>query len=161
MAKQEVPKEDLIAQATALVNRIEFRTDSDQPLIVVGFRSDDSISFYFGEQPVYQFNTRDELRRVHVEAGMLKAEHRRLVRLEKRRTQGEVQLIRHELSDEDQAALISDVQRRLEEIADSITTAKSEVTRQVPEGAPILERVHDWIIRQNELTIADSPNVVA
>ena len=35
MARQEVPKEDLIAQATALVRRMEFRTGPDAPLVVV------------------------------------------------------------------------------------------------------------------------------
>ncbi|MEM7313511.1 MAG: hypothetical protein AAF497_10200 [Planctomycetota bacterium] len=160
MARQEVPKEDLIAQATALVRRIEFRTGSDQPLIVVGFRKDDSASIYFGEHPVYQFNSNHELRRAHIEAGMLKAEQRELVRMEKRRTESEVQLIRHVLSADEKSKLLDDIRSRFDEISDSIEQGLCEVTRQVPEGEPILGSVHQWIKSLDEIVVAEVPNAI-
>lgn len=159
MAKQEVPKEDLMLQATALVRRIEFRTSADQPLVVVGFRRDGSASFYFGEHPVYQFNTGNELRRVHLASGMLKAENHRLVRLEKIRAASEVQLIRHVLEPDAQRSLIAELQRRLHEISCSATQQTCEVTRQVPKQDDILQSVQTWIAELGEIRIAATPNV--
>ena len=61
MAHDDGHREDLSAEATALVRRAEFvapaadRPNDESPL-VAGFRRDGSLSVYFGEDPVYQFN---------------------------------------------------------------------------------------------------------
>ena len=53
LAKQEHDKEDILREATALVNRIELRsTDGSwKSTVHVGFRRDQSIAFFFGAEP--------------------------------------------------------------------------------------------------------------
>ena len=66
MAKQQQDKEDILREATALVNRIEIQFSqktASKESVFVGFRRDGAISCFFGADPVYQFNTRHEIRR--------------------------------------------------------------------------------------------------
>ena len=62
MAKHEASREDLIRDAVAMVDRAEYVSAAAET-VVVGFRSSGAISFYFGDQPVYQFSTERKLRR--------------------------------------------------------------------------------------------------
>ena len=51
MAKQQQDKEDILREATALVNRIELKipeNSSWEDSVFVGFRRDQSISFFSG-----------------------------------------------------------------------------------------------------------------
>src|SRR5215212_742956 len=117
MARDESSREDLLREATALVERIELRpraTDFstaaskliDQP-IVAGFRRDGALSIFFGEDRVYQFNPAGELRRAYCNGKLLKATRGRLASLDRARTQHEVQLARHELSAIEEAEFLS------------------------------------------------------
>src|SRR5690606_4241518 len=97
MARQEQDREDLLKEATALVERVELAIDGMPEHVVVGFRADGCASFYFGPEPVWHFNTSQELRRAYVGGLLYKAEQGRLVSLQRNRTSGQVQLLRHEL----------------------------------------------------------------
>ena len=74
MARRESDREDLLREATALVERAELTIEGFDEPIVVGFRRDGSASFFFGADPVYQFNTAFELRRAFVVGLLYKAE---------------------------------------------------------------------------------------
>lgn len=45
MARSEGPREDLLAEAVALVERVELSTDSSEVPVVIGFRKDGCASF--------------------------------------------------------------------------------------------------------------------
>ncbi len=70
MARDESSREDLLREATALVERIELVPHATDPLIaasdlfdkhiVAGFRRDGALSVFFGEDPVYHFNAEGE-----------------------------------------------------------------------------------------------------
>ena len=47
MAQRETNREDLLREATALVERAEIRIPGESEPIVVGFRRDGSASFFF------------------------------------------------------------------------------------------------------------------
>ena len=74
-------REDLLREATALVERIELvphrdrQFDASEP-IVVGFRADGALSIFFGDDPVYQFNAAGELRRAYCDGLLFKAVQR-------------------------------------------------------------------------------------
>ena len=152
MARREAPREDLIRDAVALVDRIEF-TSPDQPPIVVGFRKDGSVSFYFGEEPVYQFNANGALRRAHVD-GIIKAENGHLVRLRKQRCEGQVQLVRQELNDAQQRELLESALARLGALRASIEAEACQASRQVATTqTDVLPQVEDWLARLPDVLV--------
>src|SRR6188472_3162282 len=108
MARDESNREDLLREATALVERIELLPQSagaaqslnlaEGEPVVVGFRADGALSAFFGADPVYQFNAEGELRRAYVSGLLFKAAQGRLISLNRVRTASEVQLVLHALS---------------------------------------------------------------
>jgi hypothetical protein len=155
MAKRESPREDLMRDAVALVDRIEFTSSGTAP-VVVGFRRDGSVSFYFGEEPVYQFQANGVLRRAHLN-GIIKAENRRLVRLEKRPTHGEVHLVRRPFDATEQRAFLEHALWRLRELGRQMDAGQLHVSRQMSHsGSDVLPRVKCWINDlPNALEVAD------
>ena len=158
MAREESDREDLMREATALVERVELRVPHEHETVVVGFRRDGGASFFFGADPVYQFNTRGELRRAFVAGKMLKAEHRRLVELSRIRTPDETQLIRRELCVTECGLLITAMTERLASLRDALS-ASFEVVGKVPEHVDVVSRVRMALEPLcNSTVIADSPH---
>ncbi len=145
MARQELPKEDLIAQATALVHRVEFLIPEIYDPIVIGFRRDGSASLFLGDDPVYQFNAGSELRRAHLGGFLIKAEQGELVRLRRHRADGEVQLLRRHLTDQETTEIFTELTQLLNRIQRSLEDQSHEVLRQVPEDVDVMSMVRQWL----------------
>jgi len=160
MARNETDREDLLREATALVERTELSLANRAEPVVVGFRRDGSASCFFGADPVYQFNALDELRRAFVAGRLIKAEQGRLLGLTRHRTAGEVALLRAELTDGEQAALLEQARQELEELSTAIESHSYELIGQVPAGVDIIGRIRRWLAaRPREIAIAARPNV--
>src|SRR5437588_282047 len=86
MARETTDREDLLREATALVERAELAVADWPEPVVIGFRRDGAASIYFGGDPVYQFNARGELRRAFVADRLFKAEHGILAALDRQRS---------------------------------------------------------------------------
>jgi hypothetical protein len=163
MARQEIDREDLLRDATALVERIEL-APSDSPSanhVVTGFREDGALSIFFGAEPVYQFNTAGHLRRAFAGGLLFKSVGGRLVSLERVRRPGEVQLVRHELTEDEQAVFVSQMHYRLREFLSQLNTGRLTVVGQVPSEADVLGRAREWLTEHESITIAESPSVQA
>ena len=165
MPRLEQDREDLLAEATAFVERVELQlSGSKQPLaanlVVVGFRSGGAVSFFFGADPMYQFNSAGELRRVFAGGKSYKAERQRLVAIERSRSSaGRVELAMQPLERNAQERLQGDMVRRLTELADAIRDGSATVSREVPAGADVRRRVIQWLEqRGGTFPIADGPN---
>jgi hypothetical protein len=160
MSRRESDREDLLREATALVERAELAvTGLDEP-VVAGFRRDGSASFFFGGDPVYQFNTAGELRRAFVGGLLLKAERGRLIALRRERSAGEVALVRSELSDEELASLQGGLRKRLDSLHAGLAGGSFAARGQVPAGAAVPARIIRWLeALPAEIRIARVPNV--
>jgi hypothetical protein len=185
MARREFDKEDLLREATALVTRIELalvragrvpgvkpqsieQSRGDAPAtpqvagqaaqVVVGFRQSGAASVYFGSEPVYHFNAADELRRAYCDGLLYKAEGGQLVSLRRERQKGEVQLLRHALSDTEQRAFVERMQQELHSFAAGLEAGAYRVVGQVPEEADVFHRVRSWLSGLDMITIAESPH---
>lgn len=168
MAREASNREDLIREATALVERIELMplaADSDTATeaasgtpIIAGFRRDGALSIFFGADPVYQFNAAGELRRAYVEGLLYKSANRRLISLGSKRTEREVQLVRHDLTDAEQKAFLTNMAHSLHELENLLATHRFEVTGQVPKNTDILLRLRIGLNNLQPVTIADRPN---
>ena len=164
MASEQHPKEDLMRDATALVQRIKFSLPTGDS-IVVGFRSQDAAdgtaSFFFGDDPVYQFNENYHLRRGYV-GGIIKADQGGLVRLSKVRTGAQVEMRRYEFSSAEIGDFLGDVKSRLQGLRADIGSGDAKVVRTIPINAPVVERVKTWLAKvagPDEIRIAVRPNV--
>jgi hypothetical protein len=168
MARDESSREDLLRQATALIERIELiphatgPSAASNPLIgehiVAGFRQGGALSIFFGEDPVYQFNAAGELRRAYCNGKLLKANRARLVTLERVRTEHEVQLVRHELSTQEEAAFLSQMEQHLRGLSWLINANSIEVVGQVPADGNVLSRLKEHLATHDKPRIAMRPN---
>jgi hypothetical protein len=129
--------------------------------IVVGFRACGAASFFFGDDPVYQFNTAAQLRRAYSEGLLFKAVRGRLVSLERVRKPTEVQLLRRELPPDKTSAFLAEMHNRLHDLAEQLEAGRLKVIGQVPAGTDVLGRVQAWLTDHTDLPIAVTPHVRA
>ena len=169
MARDESPKEDLLADARQLVERIRFvphvgrsdvgRDSLEGVSIVAGFRADGAFSIFFGEDPAYHFNADGELRRAYHDGLLVKAVDGRLVSLRRERTETETQLLRHEFSAKEQEDFVLAMKRRLEQLFALLAAGDFDVKGQVPPERSVLARVKRWLWDRESWPIAARPNV--
>lgn len=160
MAREEQDREDLLAEATALVERVELQVAGFSELLVVGFRRGGDASFYFGAEHVYHFNAAGWLRRAYASGLLYKAERGRLVSLERRRTAGQVQLIRHELTEDETAGFLTSLAARLATLCDALASGRFEPLRQEPAEPDLVGRIRDWLAAHaGNIRVADRARV--
>ena len=144
MAREQSNREDLLAEATALVERVEIRADGFKP-IVMGFRRDGSWSVFFGASPVYQFNSRGELRRAYADDLLYKAEEGRLVSLRRERRDDKVLLLRHELTREETAEFLARASRDLNKLRVALSEESYEETGRVPQDSDVVDGCKEYL----------------
>ena len=66
MARNEEDREDLMAEATALAERVELTVPQESDFVTAGFRRTGHLSLYFGQDPAYHFDEEGRLRRAAV-----------------------------------------------------------------------------------------------
>lgn len=163
MARQESEREDLLREATALVERIELSLPNQPETIVAGFRRDGSASFFFGQSPVFQFNSSRELRRAFRDGLLYKTDSGRLVEMRRERTATAVELRSRVLTDDESATLLSESLARLTELREALAAGQAVVVGQVPEnanGVDVKCRVENWLqLLTGEITIAKTSRV--
>lgn len=160
MARQESDREDLLREATALVERVELVVPGYDEPIVCGFRRDGAVSFFFGAGPVYQFNAASQLRRAFVAGRLMKAEQGRLIALSRKRTKAQVNLVRDDLSDNESAALLKTMQGHLGQLWESLNDGSFVVQGEVPTGADVTARILRWLnALPGAIEVAARPNV--
>jgi hypothetical protein len=160
MAREESSREDLLREATALVERIELipNVAISDGHIVAGFRGNGALGVFFGADPVYQFNAAGELRRAYTNGKLLKADRGRLAALQRVRTQNQVQLVRHELNETDMTDFQTQMANHLQGFAEFINTNAFEVAGQVPPDADVVGRLKRWFVTHSDVQIARQPN---
>ena len=160
MARQEQDREDLMREATALVRRVELQLPGHAEPWVVGFRRGGAASIYVGAQPVFQFNTAGEIRRGFWNGRLVKAEQRRLVYLERRRTDVEVQLVRHEFTDAEMIEFLELAVETVDRLRRGLHSSGIEILKQVPANADVVADLKAWLSSlPATLSVASVPNV--
>jgi hypothetical protein len=145
----EQDREDLLREATALVARAELVVDGYREPVVVGFRRDGSASVFVGNDCVFQFNAKNELRRAYWNGLLYKAERGRLASLDRQRRRHQVELVRHDLSDDELADFLDRVAAVLTDLRAKLEDTAFTLRGQVPEKADVVGRFRTWL---NEIT---------
>lgn len=156
----EVDREELLAEATAMVDRIELAVDGLADTVVVGFRRQGAASVYFGADPVYQFNVQGELRRAYCDGALYKADRGRLAAMVRRRTDSAVELMRRDLDGDEQGAFVERMSDYLRRLREALAAGRFRVIGQVSSG-DVLARIRRWLAETPlPPPIARRPNVV-
>jgi hypothetical protein len=159
MARHERDREDLLAEATALVERLELRVPQQAEPLVLGVRRDGCLSIYFSADLAVHFNTKHEVRRAYIEGTLVKAERESLVAMQRQRSDQAVELLSREMSATEQADFLADTSRKIGEALASLDRGECQVLRQVPEDLSGLERAKKWLAAlPDPLRIAQSPH---
>jgi hypothetical protein len=170
MAREEHDREDLLREATAMVERASLRVGFFAEPVFVGFRRDGAVSFYFGGDPVYQFNAAGELRRAFCDGALYKAVRGELVEMHRERTDAETRLVSRSLSQAESIALRSRMTELLRALlaaiqpqsgaASSTGTGAFELLGEVPEGGQVAGRAAAWLtVHLTAIKGAASPRV--
>ena len=160
VAREEHDKEDLLREAIALVERVEWEVEAFPDSIVAGFRRSGAVSFFLGADPVFQFNENDQLRRAYVDGKLIKADRGNLASLNRVRAENQVQLRRTDLTPEATADLLSRIDAGLDMLQSQLETDAYEVVGEVPPTADVTDRVLSWLRnRPQPIEIAGRPNV--
>lgn len=145
MPRDEHDRENLLAEATALVERAELVVGGESEPVTVGFRRDGSASVYFGSEPAFHFNATGELRRAFDHGLLYKAEKRRLVSLKRERVAGAVQLLRHELTDEESRLFIAALVERFTRLRSALADGEWQLVGQFPPSSDVVMRIRRWL----------------
>ncbi|HTU27444.1 MAG TPA: hypothetical protein VMF30_18685 [Pirellulales bacterium] len=159
MAREEEPRENLIAEATALVERVELLASGQQEPIVAGFRREGSLSLFFGDDPVYQFNAARQLRRAYVGGRLYKAAGGRLLEITRERDAARLHLASRELTPAESARFVAGLQSLLDGLATKLRGGQVQVVATVPSDADVVGRLELWLAEQGaHVEIALTPN---
>jgi hypothetical protein len=133
--------EDLIRDAVALVERVELRLPGSTDTVVAGFRRDDRLSLYIGDDSYYQFDPQCRLRRALVGDRLFCTQGSGLAALSRERKSEATELIRHDLDPAEIDHFLRVMHDRIGALREAIASGKLQVVRQVPADAPILGRL--------------------
>ncbi len=162
MAREEQQREDLLRDAKAYAWRAQWQTPLCQEPVFVGFRNNSGPSFFFGQDDVYHFNTKGELRRAYIQGELIKAEQRQLVVLKRHRTKDEVQLLRRENSPNQTAELMRHFRNQLDCLVSAFQDGTAKLDGAVSPAddptADIQQMVINWAAQHPHPAIAESPN---
>src|SRR5262245_43854962 len=160
MARVPEEREELLREARALVVRAEMEVDGFDEPIVVGFRRSGAASFYFGQDVVYQFNTASELRRAYLDGEMYKTEQRRLVRLNRRRTNESLELVSHALTPAETTEFLSAAAARIYALQSALCENRYRRIGQVPHDRDVPKQIREWLAKlPAEIALAETPRV--
>jgi hypothetical protein len=143
MARQEDDREDLIEEAVALVHRLEIRFPERDELLVAGRRATGAWSFYFGSEPVYQFDPEGRLRRAFVDGRLYRTQGTTLARLTRVRTADETFFDRHDLTADELAAFLKRCLEDLRFIRKSLWNDRFEILRYIGFDAAARSAISD------------------
>ena len=160
MAREEEDREDLLREATALVERVELRIPHEAETVVIGFRRIGGASFFFGADPVYQFNSHGQLRRAFARGLLYKADRGQLYEMRRERTASEVQLLSRQLTAEETAAFLDQAGEYLARLESALASGGFTLLGQAPENGDLPARLASWLgAVPAKIPVASSPRV--
>lgn len=152
MAKETHDREDLLRDGMAMIHRGQTIIDGKE--VFVGYRADGQASLYWDQDPVFQFNSSSELRRVYIDGVKLLAQQRQLLILKRHASAPSLR----ELSSD---AVMQRLDQCLEKLAALPGSAEEAGWQTVGQDTDDFHRrVREWAkeLRTEGITIADEPH---
>jgi hypothetical protein len=156
MARHEADREDLMAEATALRERIELELPGETEHLVAGFRDEGRFSLYFGSDPIFHFDADGALRRAFVAGELYRSQSPTLARLRRTRAGSAVNLVRHDLDSRELESFLAAMRDRLDRLQTALVSGAALVIQQIPVETEFLRRLTAAVdaARQGRLSAA-------
>lgn len=139
MARTESDREDLMEEAVALKQRVEFSLPGESDLVVAGFRVAGEFSIYFGDDAAFHFDSQGRLRRAFTDGLLYRTQGTTLARLRRERTPSKTELERHDLRANEVDAFLAELRKRLIAARTALGDGKAQTLRQVSNGENVLD----------------------
>ncbi len=140
MARTESDREDLMREAIALTERAELQCEGFRETVICGFRDNGSLSIYFGQDPVYQFDSDGLLRRAYVDGLLFRSQQSTLARLRRERTEKRTMLVRTDLESTELLHFRDTMGGSLQRLHAALQQSRFTVMSAVPEGNMVADR---------------------
>lgn len=159
MARHELPREDLLRDARALVRRAEL-SDGLRTLFF-GFHRTGAASFYFDQDPVYHLTSGGELRRAYAQEELIKAQQGKLLASRRHRTDQQVQLLTRTFTPTQQEAFLAQVHADLSRLLEGLDSGKLNLVGEVPNDSGTVGQMAEWLrsVLARPLQVAERPHV--
>ena len=132
MAVEETDREDLMREATALVERVEIRVPGWAETVIMGRKRNGDVSLYFGASPVYHLNANGQLRRAHAGEYLYRSQETALARMHRERTAEATILHREDLSSEETESFLGIMQQQLDHLRGALADSTAAIIQQIP-----------------------------
>ncbi len=157
MALEEHDREDLLRDGRNMPLRGECVVDG--VVVVIGFRREGQVSLYCGPDPVFQFNSKRQLRRVFLDGRRFAARSGGLVELTRETRGGRVQFCSTPLDGPTRAKLLSALNDWLRKIHESVDADDGRWRTAEDCETPFKQRLREWFEELPVVpVIAASPN---
>jgi hypothetical protein len=134
MARREADREDLFAEATALVRRAELIIRGGNESIVFGFKRDASLSVYFASDPVFHFDPSGRLRRAFIDGCLYRTQGHTLAELIRERTETRTVLRRRDLDPQELSGKLGYMRARFIDPVLAIAEGRLQSLKLFPEA---------------------------
>jgi hypothetical protein len=141
MARHEADREDLMAEATALRERVELALPDEAEHTIAGFREGGRFSLYFGFDPVFHFDTDGALRRAFLGGDLYRSQAQTLARLTRTRAGSALNLVRHDLGAGELETFLATMRERLDRLLTALRSGAALVVQQIPAETELLPRL--------------------
>lgn len=157
MALDERDRENLLRDGRMMPDRGE--CDIDGVTVMVGFRSQEQLSLYCGADPVFQFNSKQQLRRVYFQGRRFAADNGVLVELVRASRGGRVEFSNAPLEPEIQELILAAFQDWSLAIRNATKSNPSSWRTLAESSTPLLQRIRGMLEQiSGDLQIAAVPN---
>jgi len=153
--------EDLLADATALVERAKLELPTMNDPFVFGFRTNGALSLFFEDAAAYHFNRRNELRRIFLCGKRYKAQEGQLLSVDRIPQTRGVRLQSAVLDPEQTKKMLCRMNQRLDALDSLFAAGRYRIIGQIPKQGGIIARLHKRIPELLQNRIAQAPHVEA
>ncbi len=153
----EADREDLLAEAVNLRERIELRLPGSEDAVTIGCNDLGHWSFYFGAEPMYRFDVEGRLRRAVRDGKLYRTQGATLAELTRVRVENETQLQRRDLSPGEVEAFLAEVRSHLQQLHVEYTAGRCQTLRQVGENADFTTRLAAMLCRFHKEPLSLAP----
>ena len=157
----EADREDLLAEAVNLRERIELRWTVSEEAVTIGCNDLGHWSCYFGAEPIYRFDAEGRLRRAVRDGKLYRTQGGTLAELVRVRLEQETQLQRRDLSPTEVEVFLGEVRTHLVHLHQEFSAGRCQTLREVGTRADFAERLKAMLARMTESPIQLAPALAA
>ncbi len=137
----EADREDLLAEAVNLRERIELGVAGSDHPVTIGCNDGGHWSFYFGAETMYRFDAAGQLRRAVRDGKLYRTQGGTLAELERVRLEHETELRRRDLTPVEVEQFLSDARTLFQYVLNEFTAGRCPALREVGTSPDFPERL--------------------